>query len=109
MAGKMKKGKPTEVAITGFVEEIELDDGEMGLQIDDGERVYQIVMDKIGSKLERYIDEEVDVTGLATHTDKGRELKVNTFRLTEGVYYDDDEYDEENDGYNDDENDRLSY
>ena len=108
MAGQTKKEKTIEVAITGFVEETERDDGEMGLQIDDGERVYQIVMDKIGSRLERHIDEEVDVTGLATHTARGRELKVITFRLTEGLYYvDDDVYDEENDRY--DEDDRLSY
>jgi len=81
----------------------------MGLQIDDGEHAYLITMDKIGSKLERHINEEVDVTGWMTRTANGRELKVNTFRPVEGYYYDDDDgYDEENDGYAD-EDDRFNF
>ena len=108
MADRMKKGAAKSISFTGFIQEIELEDGEMGLQINDGDHVYRIVMDKTGSKLSRYVDEEVDVTGLLTHTTDSSELKVNTFRLTEGLYYDDDDaYDQEGGHY--DEDDRFSY
>ena len=100
MAGKMKKGTTKEVTFSGFIEEIELEDGEMGLQIDDGSHAYLIVMDDIGRKLKRHSNEEVDVTGVMTHTANGRELKVNTFHLTEDYSYDDDDaYDQEDGDY----------
>lgn len=102
MATKMKKEKTKEVTITGFIEEIELEDGEMGLQIDDGDDVYLVIMDKIGRKLERHIDEEVDVTGLMTNTADYREIEVKMFRLTDDYYDDDDDdYVEDNGGYYD--------
>jgi hypothetical protein len=91
MATKMKKETTKEVTITGFVEEIELEDGEMGLQIDDGDDVYMVIMDKNGSKLERYIDEEVDVTGSITDTADYCEIKVKKFRPTDDYYDEDDE------------------
>ena len=100
MANKMKKGA-REITLTGFVEEFELEDGEMGLQLDDGDDVYLIVMDDIGDKLHRYVDEEIDVTGILTKTGNKHELKVNSFRLTDTFEDDDDDrYDDED--YEDD-------
>ena len=108
MANRMKKNTARAISFTGFIQEVEFEDGEIGLQIDDGDRAYRIVMDKTGSKLGRYIDEEVDVKGLMTNTSKGFELNVNTFRLTEGFYYDAEDVYEEGDGYDDDD-ERFSY
>jgi hypothetical protein len=97
MAKKMKKATSKEITITGFIEEIELEDGEMGLQIDDGDDVYMVFMDTIGSKLQNHIDEEIDVTGLATITADMREIRVKKFRPAEDYYYDDDDSDVEDD------------
>ena len=94
-----KKNSSKEITIVGFVEETEREDGQMGLQINDGDHDYQVVMDKIGKKLEHYIDEEVLVTGVATGTRSQREIKVNNFRLT------DDEGDGDDDGYYDEDKD----
>jgi hypothetical protein len=106
MAKKMKKETTKEITITGYIEEIELEDGEMGLQIDDGDDAYLVVMDTIGSKLQDHIDEEVDVTGFRTSTAGKREIKVKKFRPAEDYYYDDDDSDDEDDdsfsGYDDD-------
>lgn len=105
MADKGKKGGK-EVFITGFIEEVELEDGEMGLQLDDGDHTYQIVMDKVGSKLRRFIDEEVDASGIMSKMGNKRELKVNTFKLTDDYADDDDSYDDDDGGddyYDDDE------
>lgn len=96
MSGKMKKGKTKKVSFTGFVEEIELEDGEMGIQIDDGDDTYLIVMDEIGSQLQNHVDEEIDVTGVITQTGDDIELTVKTFRPTDDYDYDyDDSYDED--------------
>lgn len=109
MAGKIEKGVK-EVTITGFIEEVEMEDGEMGLQVDDGDHTYLVVMDKVGSKLERYVDEEVDLTGLVTKTGNQRELKVVSFRLAEDyddegdTQYDDDPYFDDGDDFLDDRN-----
>ena len=97
MAKKTKKETTKEMTITGIIEEIELEDGEMGLQIDDGDDVYLLVMDKIGSKLQDHIDEEVDVTGLMTITADKRQIRVKKFRPTEDYYYDDDDSDADDD------------
>ena len=96
---KEKKPVAKEVSITGFVDEIELEDGETGLQIDDGDNVYDIIMDKIGSQLKEYIDEEVDITGLMTKTKGKLELKVNQFQPTDD--YDDEDDDDDRDYYHD--------
>ena len=105
MAGKIEKGA-REVTITGFIEEIEIEDGEMGLQVDDGDHTYLVVMDKVGSKLQRYVDEEVDLTGLVTKTGNQREFKVVSFRLAED-YSDEDDASYDDDGYLDDGDDFL--
>ncbi len=106
MPDRMKKKTNREVTITGFIEEIELEDGETGLQLDDGDQVYLVTMDKIGRKLQHHIDEEVDVTGLITQTSGDREIKVNRFRLTDDYYDDDDErYDDDEEGYYDEDDD----
>ena len=116
MAEKTKK-PAKEVTITGFIEEIEREDGEMVLQLNDGDHDYLIVMDKIGGKLQRYVDEEVDVTGVVTKSRNQREIKVNTFRLTDDYddddsYADDDDFSDDDDSYYDDgddeEDDRRS-
>ena len=95
---KEKKPAAKEVTITGFIDEIELKDGETGLEVDDGDDVYTIKMDDIGTQLLEYVDEEVDITGLVTKTKGKRELKVTKFQPTDD--YDDEDYDD------DDEDDR---
>jgi uncharacterized membrane protein YcgQ (UPF0703/DUF1980 family) len=102
MSGKMKKGKTKKVSFTGFIEEIELDDGEKVIQIDDGDDTYLIVMDEIGRQLRDYVDEEIDVTGVISRDADDIELKVNTFRLMDDYdYYYDDRYEEDDEGYSD--------
>ena len=91
MSGRMKKEKTKKVSFAGFVEEIELEDGKMGLQIDNGDDSYLIVMDEIGRQLQAYIDQEIDLTGVIRQTANDITLKINTFRLTED---DDDDYDD---------------
>lgn len=82
------------ITVDGFVEEVELEDGNIGIVVDDGENDYFVVLDKKGKKLSNHVDEEVEVTG--TLSEKGGDLwlKVTYFHLID--YYedlDDDDYD----------------
>ena len=92
---KKEKGGTKETMIVGFVEEVELEDGDSGLQIDDGDDRYLVVMDKNGKKLSNYIDEEVEITGFVNRAGGHREIKVSHFRLSDD--FDDDEDDDRSD------------
>jgi hypothetical protein len=91
MSDDKKKGLK-ETTIIGFVEEIELEDGNPGLQISDGDHEYAVVMDRNGKKLLDFIDEEISATGTVKKTRGQREIQISQFRLM------DDDYDDENDG-----------
>ncbi|MGD9366172.1 MAG: hypothetical protein PVH87_10765 [Desulfobacteraceae bacterium] len=83
------------ITIDGFVKEVELEDGSLGIVVDDGENDYFVVLDKKGKKLGHHVDEEVEVSG--TLSDKNGELwiKVSYFQLIDYYEdtYDDDDYD----------------
>jgi hypothetical protein len=87
------------ITIDGFVEEVELEEGDMGLVLYDGENDYLVVMDKKGQKLSNHVDEEVEVSGTLSEKDGELWLKVTFFQLIEDFVdmYDDDGYDPEYD------------
>jgi hypothetical protein len=80
------------ITIDGFVEEVEMEDGSLGLVIYNGEDDYLVVMDKKGQKLSNHVDEEVEVSGTLFEEDGELWLKVTYFQLVD--YYDD-AYDED--------------
>lgn len=88
------------ITIDGFVEEVELEDGDMGIIIYDGENDYLVVLDKKGLKLSNHIDEEVEVSGTLSEKNGELWLKVTYFQLIDDFEdrYDDDDYDS---GYDD--------
>ncbi len=81
------------ITIEGFLEEVDLEDGNNGLVIFDGENDYHVVLDKKGRKLENHIEEEVEVSGMLSEKDGELWLKVSYFQLVDD-YEDGDEYDE---------------
>ena len=87
--------KEDRITIDGFLEEVELEDGSMGLIIYDGENDYFVILDKKGQKLSNYIDEEVEVSGTLSEKDGELWLKVTYFQLIDDVgdMDDDDDYD----------------
>jgi hypothetical protein len=89
-----KKGTQKESKIVGYVEEIELEDGDTGLQIVGDEHTYQVDMDAEGRKLLDYVDEEVEVSGIVTKVLGIREIKITRFRPVEG-YDDEDDLEDE--------------
>jgi hypothetical protein len=97
---KKEEPKAKEVTINGYVEEVELEDGNSGILINDGDDDYYLVMDKSGKKLLDHIDEEVEVTGMLSKRQGELTLKVIRFRLV-------DEYDDQDDD-DDDFDDRWS-
>jgi hypothetical protein len=93
-----KKGAPKESKIVGYVEETELEDGDIGLQIIGDEYTYQVDMDSQGRKLLDYVDEEIEASGIVSKLHGVREIKITHFRLIDGYddgEEDDDEYDED--------------
>jgi hypothetical protein len=95
-----KKGELKVSKIVGYVEEIEQEDGDTGLQIVGDEHTYQVDMDAEGRKLLDYVDEEIEATGIVTKLQGVREIKISRFRLIEG--YDDDDEAEDELNYDDD-------
>jgi vacuolar-type H+-ATPase subunit E/Vma4 len=69
--------------VEGFVEEVDLENGDTGLVIFDGENDYYVVPDKKGRKLENHIEEEVEVSGILSEKDGDLWLKVTFFQLVE--------------------------
>jgi hypothetical protein len=83
-----------EITISGYVEEIALPGGNVGVLINDGEADYYVVMDKAGKRLLEYIDEEVEATGVVTKSQGDWAIKVARFDVVD--YYedgDDEDYD----------------
>jgi hypothetical protein len=103
MANK-KINESKELTISGVVEELELDD-DIGLQIEHGDRVYRVVMDKQGRKLLDYVDEEVEATGVVTKTKGVTEIHVARFHLLDEAP---DEQEDEDGAWSDDEDDFMS-
>ncbi|MBI5550536.1 MAG: hypothetical protein HY911_03440 [Desulfobacterales bacterium] len=101
---KEKKSAPKEIKITGIVEELELDEDDIGLQIVDNARTYRVVMDKQGRKLLDYVDEEIEATGIITKTEDASEIKIARFHLVDEDEEDEDEDEDEawSDGDDDD-------
>jgi hypothetical protein len=93
---KAKKGNdPKAVTISGVVEELELDDDDIGLQIVDSGRVHRVVMDRQGRKLLDYVDEEVVVIGIISKTREASEIKIARFHLVDEESEEEDEDEEE--------------
>lgn len=86
-----------EATIIGFVEEIELENGESGIQIDGDDYQYQVVMDKQGKKLLDYVDEEIEAIGTVSKTKGVRQIKVSRFTLLDSYEDDDEDYDDYDD------------
>jgi aspartyl/asparaginyl-tRNA synthetase len=97
---KKEEAKAREITINGYVEEVELEDGNSGIMINDGDDDYHLVMDKSGKKLLDHIDEEVEVTGMLSKKHGELMLKVTRFRLVDD--YEDQDEDEEFDDHWDD-------
>ncbi len=91
------------ITLDGFVEEVELEDGKIGIVVNDGENDYFVVLDKKGKKLGSHVDEEVEVSGTLSEKDGQSWLKVTYFQLID--YYEDMVDD---DGYVDEYDDRWS-
>lgn len=79
--------------IEGFVEEVDLENGNTGLVIFDGENDYHVVLDKKGRKLGNHLEEEVEVSGILSEKDGELWLKVTYFQLVDDLD-DRDEYDD---------------
>ncbi|RJQ73008.1 MAG: hypothetical protein C4519_18215 [Desulfobacteraceae bacterium] len=93
---KDKKGAPKASKIVGFVEEVDLEDGDIGLRIVGDEYTYQVDMDREGRKLLDYIDEEIEASGIVSNLHGVREIKITRFRLIDG-YDEDKDYEEDYD------------
>ena len=78
-----------ETILNGYVEEIELEDGESGIIIDDGDEEYYVVMDKIGKRLLQYLDEEIEAVGVVSRNEGEATFKVSRFKVVD--YYRDEE------------------
>ena len=94
---KENQAATNEATIIGFVEEIELENGDSGIQIDGDDYQYQVVMDKQGKKLFDHVDEEVEVLGTVSKNKGVRQLKVSRFSLLDSYEYDDEDYDDYDD------------
>lgn len=94
---KVAEEKTKETSISGWVEEVELEDGNTGILINDGEEDYYVVMDKQGKKLLDHVDEEVEVTGLVSKKHGELSIKIIHFELLG-----DDDEEEDDDDYGDD-------
>ncbi|MBI5063483.1 MAG: hypothetical protein HZB87_08495 [Desulfatitalea sp.] len=103
---KEKKSAPKEIKITGIVEELELDDDDIGLQIVDNARTYRVAMDKQGRKLLDYVDEEIEATGIITKTEEASEIKIARFHLVDEATEEEDE--DEDEAWPDDDDDFMS-
>jgi len=81
MATKVRKAEPKETVITGLVEEVALENGSTGVQLDDGDDVYLVLMDRQGKRLLDCIDEEVEVRGIVSMQDDRHRIKIRHLRL----------------------------
>jgi hypothetical protein len=81
MMAKVRKAEPKETLITGLVEEVDLENGSTGVQLDDGDDIYVVIMDRQGKKLLDFVDEEVEVRGIVSRLEDRYKLKIRHFRL----------------------------
>lgn len=95
---KVAEEKTKEASISGWVEEVELEDGNTGVLINDGEEDYYVVMDKQGKKLLDHVDEEVEVTGQISKKSGELSIKITHFEL----FDDDEDYEDYDDDDGDD-------
>jgi hypothetical protein len=95
---KGSEGKTKEATINGYVEEIELEDGNTGILINDGDDDFYVVMDKVGKRLLDHVDEEVKVMGQVTKKKGELVIKVTHFNLLD----EDQDFDDDDDDYIDD-------
>jgi hypothetical protein len=82
-----KKSKANEITIYGYLDKIELEDGNLGVLVYDGEDDYYVVMDKFGQQLLDHINEEIEATGTLSKEDGQLVLNVTHFRPVD--YYED--------------------
>jgi hypothetical protein len=82
-----KKSKANETTIYGYLDKIELEDGNLGVLVYDGEDDYYVVMDKFGQQLLDHIYEEIEATGTLSKEDGQLVLNVTHFRPVD--YYED--------------------
>jgi hypothetical protein len=101
---KENKAAVKEATISGFVEEIELEDGDPGVQLDAEDYPYQVVMDKQGKRLLDHIDEEIEAVGVVSIVKGIRQIKIIRFEVLDSLEDDDEEYDYD-DNYGDDNDD----
>jgi hypothetical protein len=81
------------ITIDGFVEEVELEDGTIGIVVNDGENDYYVVLDKKGKKMGQHVDEEVEVSGTLSEKNGDFWIKVTYFQLVDYYGDSDDDYD----------------
>ena len=90
-----KRSVEKEVQIVGWVTEGEDEDDFEGVSIETDKEDYEVILDKVGKKLTRLIDEEVEVTGIVTVDEDGtHKIKVLNFEVLD---FDEDEKDYEDD------------
>ena len=76
-----KMNKKNTITLEGFVEAVELEDGDIGVVIYDGEEDYYVVMDKQGRQLLDHIEDEVEATGVVSEDDDYLTFKISYFRV----------------------------
>jgi len=94
----MKKAKHTgkEVTIVGVVEEIEDEEGTLGLIISTDDDDYVVELNKQGKRLFQEVEMDVEVTGFVTRNDdETKRITVTGFEVIESD--DDDDYDDDDD------------
>jgi hypothetical protein len=95
----MKKAKHTgkEVTIVGVVEEIEDEEGTLGLIISTDDDDYVVELNKQGKRLFHEVEMDVEVTGFVTRNDdETKRITVTGFEVIESDD-DDDDYDDDDD------------
>ena len=91
---KKDSNKEKKITINGYLEEVELEDGNSGVVINDGEDDYYVVMDKTGKKLLDHIDEEVELTGVLSKNRGELMIAVTHYHLVDD-YEDMDDLDDD--------------
>ena len=95
----MKKAKHTgkEVTIVGVVEEIEDEEGTLGLIISTDDDDYVVELNKQGKRLFHEVEMDVEVTGFVTRNDdETKRITVTGFEVIESDD-DDEDYDDDDD------------
>jgi hypothetical protein len=97
---KEKKPPEKEAVIAGYIEELDLDDGSVGVQIVAGEEEYRVIMDRYGKELLDLIDEKIQATGMISVERGVRRIKIAEFQILDDYAESEDaemDYDEDQD------------